>query len=165
MVTISPAQVADVAIVAELAHRIWHRHYPGIISVGQIEYMLARGYASPALAKFLDDEGSGLVVARQDGAPVGFAAWQRTDRPATSKLDKLYVLQELHRRGVGRLLVAHVEREARADGATTLVLNVNKDNAGAIAAYRRLGFSVREEVVVDIGNGYVMDDYVMAKAL
>ena len=165
MVTISPAQVADVAIVAELAHRIWHRHYPGIISVGQIEYMLARGYASPALAKFLDDEGSGLIVARQDGAPVGFAAWQRTDRPATSKLDKLYVLQELHRRGVGRLLVAHVEREARADGATTLVLNVNKDNAGAIAAYRRLGFFVRGEVVVDIGNGYVMDDYVMAKAL
>ena len=42
---------------------------------------------------------------------------------------------------------------------------MNKHNAGAIAAYRRLGFAMREEVVVDIGNGYVMDDYVMAKAL
>ena len=121
MVTIAPAQEADVAIVAELAHRIWHRHYPGIISAGQIDYMLARGYALPALAKFLRDEGSGLAVARQSGLPVGFAAWHRGDRVRHPEaLDKLYVLQEAHGQGIGRLLVGHVERAARADGATTL---------------------------------------------
>ena len=42
---------------------------------------------------------------------------------------------------------------------------MNKHNAAAIAAYRNCGFVTREEVVVDIGNGFVMDDYVMAKPL
>jgi len=32
----------------------------------------------------------------------------------------------------------------------------------AIRAYERYGLAIREAVVVDIGNGFVMDDYVMA---
>ncbi|MBK6393862.1 MAG: GNAT family N-acetyltransferase [Betaproteobacteria bacterium] len=65
----------------------------------------------------------------------------------------------------GRALIAHVEAAARRDGAGTLILNVNKRNAKAIAAYRACGFATREAVVADIGGGFVMDDYVMAKAI
>ena len=148
-----------------LAHAIWHRHYPGIITVAQIDYMLARGYSDAALERFLDEPGAGLLIARSGGRDVGFAAWHRAGEPATSKLDKLYVLPDLHRHGIGRRLVERVESHARSDGATTLILAVNKRNAGSIAAYRRLGFVVRESVVVDIGGGFVMDDYVMARPL
>jgi GNAT superfamily N-acetyltransferase len=165
MVTISAATRADLVIVQELAHRIWHRHYPGIISVEQIDYMLERGYATAALAEFLTAPGAGLVLARVDDVPVGFAAWYRPEEPATTKLDKLYVLQEYHGKGVGRRLIVQVEAAARADGASTLILNVNKHNAASIAAYRNCGFTTRGEVVVDIGNGFVMDDYIMTKGL
>jgi hypothetical protein len=48
---------------------------------------------------------------------------------------------------------------------TELVLNVNKRNEVAIAAYSRHGFTIRESVKNDIGGGFVMDDYVMAKPL
>ncbi len=96
---------------------------------------------------------------------MGFAAWYRADEPATSKLDKLYVLVEYQQRGIGRRLIEHVESAARADGAASLILNVNKHNTGAISAYEKCGFSVRVAVVVDIGQGFVMDDYVMAKRL
>lgn len=165
MLDISTATAAELAIVQDLARRIWRRHYPGIISVEQIEYMLDRGYAADALAKFLDSPGAGLVLARLDDVPVGFAAWYRPDEAATTKLDKLYVLPECQGRGVGRRLIEHVAAAARADAASTLVLNVNKHNTGAIATYRKCGFATRDEVVVDIGNGFVMDDYVMAKPL
>jgi GNAT superfamily N-acetyltransferase len=164
-ITIAAATAADLPTVQRLAHAVWHRHYPGIISVAQIDYMLARGYSGEALAKFIGSPGAGLALARGDGEPVGFAAWLRAEAPATTKLDKLYVLPEWHCRGVGRRLIEAVEASARADGAATLVLNVNKHNAGSIAAYARCGFVVREEVVVDIGEGFVMDDYVMAKPL
>ena len=127
--------------------------------------MLERGYATPVLAAFLDEPGAGLAVARCEGAPVAFAAWCRIDEPATTKLDKLYVAQEFHRSGIGRRLIAHVEQAARCDGSSTLVLNVAKRNVSSIDAYRRCGFVTREEVVVDIGSGFVMDDYVMAKLL
>ena len=92
-VKISAASKSDLPVVQVLARRIWHRHYPGIISVEQIDYMLARGYAAAALETFLASPGSGLAVARVDDVPVGFAAWCPTVEPATTKLDKLYVLQ------------------------------------------------------------------------
>lgn len=165
MVSISAATEADLPIVQDLARRIWYRHYPGIISVEQIAYMLERGYAVRVLADFLTASGAGLVLARVDDAQVGFAAWYRSSEPATTKLDKLYVLHEYHGQGIGRRLIGRVEAAACADAASTLILNVNKHNAASIAAYRRLGFAIREEVVVDIGGGFVMDDYVMAKPL
>jgi ribosomal protein S18 acetylase RimI-like enzyme len=149
--------------VARVAREIWHAHYPGIISVEQIDYMLERGYALDALARFLDDPGRGLELAIVDGAIAGFAAWYLTENPESAKLDKLYVLQSRQRLGLGRRLIACVEERARAAGAATLILNVNKQNGQAIAAYRKHGFAIREAVVVDIGGGHVMDDYVMAK--
>lgn len=155
----------DIALVARLAGTIWRAHYPGIISAAQIDYMLARGYAPEALAKFLRAPGAGLAIARERGEAIGFAAWHRSDEPATTKLDKLYVLPARHGRGVGRALIARVEAAARDDGARTLILNVNKRNTRAIDAYRACGFATRDDVVVDIGGGFVMDDYVMAKAL
>ena len=164
-VLIAAATRADLAGVRQLAGVVWRRHYPGIITHAQIDYMLGRGYSDDALARFLDEPGAGLALASVDGAPVGFAAWCRADAAATTKLDKLYVLPERHGHGVGRRLLSHVEDAARGDGAQTLVLNVNKRNAASIAFYRRCGFAVREAVVVDIGEGFVMDDYVMAKPL
>jgi len=71
----------------------------------------------------------------------------------------------LHGRGLGSRLLRHCEREVRAGGAHRLILSVNKRNARAIAAYRRNGFVIADSVVTDIGGGFVMDDYVMAKSL
>lgn len=164
-ITLVAANPADLAIVRDLAREIWHRHYPGIISVAQIEYMLARGFDDASLGRFLSAPGAGLVLAREAAAVVAFAAWHRADVPATTKLDKLYVLPDRHGRGIGRRLIAHVEAAARADGARQVVLNVNKHNATAIAAYGACGYAVRDAVTVDIGGGFVMDDFVMERTL
>ena len=151
--------------VQRLAGVIWRAHYPGIISHDQINYMLERGYAPDALAAFLGAPDRGIEVASVDGELAGFAAWCVTESRAEAKLDKLYVLQTRQRRGLGGRLIAQVEERARAAGARSLTLNVNKSNAKAIRAYEKHGFAVREAVVADIGGGFVMDDYVMAKDL
>ena len=151
--------------VQRLAGVIWRAHYPGIITHEQIEYMLERGYALDTLAGFLDAPGRALELAAVDGDLAGFAAWYVTDNPAEAKLDKLYVLQSRQRNGLGGRLMACVEGHARDAGARTLVLNVNKNNISAVRAYGKHGFAIREAVVVDIGRGFVMDDYVMAKPI
>jgi ribosomal protein S18 acetylase RimI-like enzyme len=136
-----------------------------VIRSAQIEYMLERGYALPILEGFLEGNDRGLELATVDGALAGFAAWYVTDDGSEAKLDKLYVLQSQQRLGVGGRLIARVGELAQAAGARTLLLNVNKRNAQAIRAYEKHGFAIRDAVVVDIGGGYVMDDFVMAKPL
>ena len=44
-------------------------------------------------------------------------------------------------------------------------LNVNRGNVRAIAAYERCGFAIRESGDFPIGNGFVMEDYIMVRDL
>jgi hypothetical protein len=67
--------------------------------------------------------------------------------------------------GIGARLIDQVVSPGRAAACETLILAVNKRNERAIAAYGKQGFAVRESVCVDIGNGFVMDDFIMAKSL
>lgn len=164
-VVIVAATAHDMRVVQDLADTVWRRHYPGIISAEQIDYMLANGYSSQALEKFLVPGEAGLALARRDGDPVGFAAWYPPDAKRALKLDKLYVLPECHGMGIGRKLIEHVAARARAAGYPALTLNVNRRNAQAIAAYERCGFAIRERGDFPIGNGFVMEDYVMVREL
>jgi len=60
---------------------------------------------------------------------------------------------------------AFVEELRTGLGIRELWLTVNRHDAGSIAFYRRLGFAVTGEPVRDIGKGFVMDDFRMAKQL
>lgn len=163
--SIVAATEADLGAVAALAGVIWRRHYPGIISHEQIDYMLEHGYSHEALLRFIREEGAGLALARDGDRLLGFGAYHRIGEPREMKIEKLYVHQDVQQRGVGSRLIAAAEAAARAQHCKALILNVNKNNALAIRAYQKNGFIIRESVVVDIGNGFVMDDYIMAKAL
>lgn len=162
-----PVRVAtrsDLPVLAALADRIWRAYYPGIISQGQIEYMLERGYAVPTLEDELE---SGvlfpLIYDRKNA--IGFAAYGPTDTPLKAKLHKLYLDTAYHGFGLGQILLEWIESSARLNRYTHLALQVNKNNAKGIAAYRRRGYTIEREVVVDIGQGYLMDDYVMEKSI
>ena len=141
--------------------------------------MLARMYALETLREELCSQEIRYELLLVDGKPTGFASYGPTeagtprcpesfrgkeqDTVSTFKLHKLYVVPEWHGHGLGSLLLQRVEGEVRAAGAHCLILSVNKRNAQAIAAYKRNGFAIAESVVTDIGGGFVMDDYVMAK--
>jgi GNAT superfamily N-acetyltransferase len=175
---ILPATEEQLPALAELAGVIWRTCYPGIISTEQIDYMLARMYSLEVLRDEIRSQGIHYYRLLADGQFAGFASIgpaevgtpRRGVRTAqrdvpTFKLHKLYLLAELHGRGLGSRLLKHCEADARRLGARRLILSVNKRNAKAIAAYQGNGFVIAESVVTDIGGGFVMDDYVMAKEL
>lgn len=162
-VAIAPVAAADLPDIAALARTVWQATYPGIITQAQIDQMFAQRYNLPSLTVDLENEQKWLDQAFVEGARVGFAQCEISD--GEYKLDRLYVLPEAQRRGVGGALIAHVAARARELGFPAVVLRVNKRNERAVNAYRKHGFAVREAVVEDIGNGFVMDDYLMEKLL
>jgi GNAT superfamily N-acetyltransferase len=169
---------ADLPAISKLAGVIWRACYPGIITPAQIDYMLAWMYAPDTMREEIQSQGIRYDCLLAGNELVGFASYGPTEagtprcgvRTAqravpTFKLHKIYLHPAWQGRGFGSLLLQHCEREASKLGAGRLILNVNKLNAKAIAAYQRNSFSITESVITNIGGGFAMDDYVMAKNL
>jgi ribosomal protein S18 acetylase RimI-like enzyme len=57
-------------------------------------------------------------------------------------------------------MLNEILKELIALQGSSLELNVNKYNP-TLGFYKKIGFSIISEEVIDIGNGYVMDDYIM----
>lgn len=162
-IEISPLHLDEAEALAELARSVWYASYPGIISREQIDYMLDQRY-KPGLVKQLLARGDLWLAARADGELVGFAHGHPL-ADGDYKLDKLYVATAWQRHGIGGELIRGVAERARRHGHTRLLLRVNRQNQPAIDAYLKHGFTVATIIVEDIGGGFVMDDYVMTKAL
>ena len=164
-VEIRPLAEADIEIVGRLAREIWHAHYPAIISVAQIEYMLDERYAPSVLRAELGQPGIWWDLLLQGGVCQAFSCYFLTERPGEMKLDKLYVHPGSQRLGYGGRLIERASACARSQGCSRLVLAVNRRNVNAIEAYHKHGFAIEQAVVKDIGGGFVMDDYIMVRAL
>ena len=163
-VTITLLEEIDIETLIPLAYRIWHAHYPGIITPEQIDYMLERGYTRQVILDEINNQGVIWLAIKAGEVMIGFASVGPYS-PDRMKLHKLYLLPEYHGTGIGSRALAGVEQIARDNAASALVLNVNRHNVKAIRAYERAGWHVAGEVVADIGNGYIMDDFVMTKQL
>jgi len=162
--SIRPLAAGEVEALAALAREIWLAHYPPIIGAAQTEYMLAQRYAPQVVREELGRDDLWWDVLTRGGRMIAFASSFVLDE-RTLKLDKLYVHPNDQRRGYGGLLISHVAQRAAGRALERIVLAVNKHNASAIGAYRRHGFDIVDAIVKDIGGGFVMDDYVMARAV
>jgi len=157
---IRPASDADLETISALAGRIWRAHYPSILSSEQIEYMLRWMYD---VGQLRSEMARGVVyqLLLEEERPLGFCAYE--EFPGYLKLHKLYLLATEHGRGLGSMMLRQVEDEARRRGLAKVVLGVNRFNEKAIRAYRRNGYLIRELLKTEIGEGFVMDDYIMEK--
>ncbi len=158
------ATEADIPLLSDLAQRIWRVCYPAIISADQIEFMLAWMYSEQQIAKELSEGVCWRLIENAERKPIGFLSYE-TEKDDRVKLNKLYVLPELHGKGIGAAALAHVLDAARGIGARSVWMQVNKGNHRAVAAYQKAGFRIAKEGVFDIGNGFVMDDFLMEKEL
>jgi len=150
----------EIAAVVELAGVIWREYYSPLIGRPQVDYMLDK-FQSPTAVASQQMEGFRYFLALSAGEPLGYFAIV----PKTGYLfiSKLYVAAHWRGQGVGRRMAAFCEELALRQGLIRLRLTVAKRNASSIQAYRRWGFSITESVLQDIGQGFVMDDYVMEK--
>jgi ribosomal protein S18 acetylase RimI-like enzyme len=162
MHNIRNAGVQDIDLIRQLCLKVWPQTYSSIISQEQIDYMLEMMYSETSLKKQMED-GAQFIIVYDEEAPVGFASFGEA-RPAIFKLHKLYVLPSQQGKGTGRFMLGHILSEIKKENAQSLQLQVNRRN-NAKLFYEKNGFTIIKEFDFDIGNGYMMDDYVMEKKL
>jgi len=160
MILLRKAKEEDIAMISNLAEQIWPQTYNAYISKEQLRFMLEKMYNRGELLDQLQN-GHVFLMASEGGKDVGFAGFSLIDLPNnTYKLHKLYVLPEMHGKGIGKILINEVVNLAARKGGKTLQLNVNRNN-NAKDFYLKAGFTIKETVDLDIGNGFFMNDYIM----
>jgi GNAT superfamily N-acetyltransferase len=164
MIILRTAKEEDIQVIQDIANSTWYNTYADYLSAEQIEYMLESMYNKGALLTQFQ-EGHVFLIATEDNVDMGFAGFSLLDADAAVyKLHKLYVLPEMHGRGVGKLLINEVLNRVKKLGGKSIELNVNRNNKAA-DFYKSSGFEIKETVNIDIGNGFFMNDYVMSKPL
>ncbi len=148
-------------VIAKLAHDIWHEHYTPIIGKDQVNYMVAKFQTSEAMQQQAE-EGYEYYVLNHQNNDVGYLAIEKRDDDLF--LSKIYLLKTCRGKGFGKVAFNFIEKRACDLNCKSISLTVNKNNINTIKAYEKIGFINTEAIVMDIGNGFVMDDYRMVKS-
>lgn len=154
---------AQIERVVELAEGIWREHYTPIIGQAQVDYMLQRFQSSAAITTQIQNGLDYFLILETDNRDIGYFATQQKDQGLF--ISKYYVASQLRGNGYGKRGMQFIEQRAVELGLQKLWLTVNKDNHLAMAVYLKLGFENTGPTVQDIGNGFIMDDYIMEKML
>lgn len=165
MITILAATVKDIETIQKITYTTWPITYGEILSAEQLKYMLDLFYSDEALKYQFDKSEQLFYLISDSESTIGFIGIEHNykNTPET-KIHKIYLLPETQGKGIGKKVISAIEKLASENHSTSLLLNVNRCNK-ALHFYEKVGFKIIDEVNIDIGNGYLMEDYVMEKKM
>ena len=148
--------------VSELAHKIWNEYFISIITQEQIDYMLKNFQSENPITNQIQKEGYEYFLIKNDEQNnIGYFSIQK--RPELLFLSKLYIDKSQRGKGTGKEALEFITNKAKDYGLSKIQLTCNKFNLQSLAIYERWGFDIVKSVETDIGNGFVMDDYILEK--
>lgn len=161
MTQLIPATLTDRQAIHDIAKRVWSEHYiPNIISQEQMDYMMEWMYSADSLAKQMHN-GARFFMIKSNGETAGYISITNTNGELF--LNKFYIDTAFQRANLGSDILRLALAEFPA--ATVIRLQVNRKNYKAINFYFKNGFTIERAEDFDIGNGYLMEDFVMKRVL
>ena len=145
----------EIATVVLLAEKIWTQHYTPIIGEKQVRYMLNKFQSANPIQEQIKEDYQYFILSSK--TPVGYCSLRIEE--SSLFLSKIYILNSNRGQGLGKILMDFVKKQAKKASCNQIRLTVNKYNTNSIAAYHKMGFFTNKEVIFDIGEGYMMDDY------
>jgi len=152
-------EVKNIKELARLAYEIWHEYWVEILSIEQIDYMVENFQSEKAINKQIAEENYVYFYINYQGENVGYIGLSK--KKDYLFLSKLYIKKDFRHKGLGTKSFEFIKDFAKHSDYRRVILTVNKYNVNTISAYKKWGFYEIDSVVTDIGNGFVMDDYIM----
>lgn len=160
MQILSPSH-QDISAIIALAKQTWQATYSSIISQEQINYMLNLFYNATLIESQLANPSHYFLAVKEENELLGYAHCYEEN--SHFKLSKLYVIPSTHKKGVGKILIQAIEKEAILRGYDAVYLNVNRANP-AYYFYLKMGYFVVETVDIPLEK-FWLNDYIMKKEM
>lgn len=157
MIKLIPAKVNNLVPLENLAKEIWHECYTDLLGESQVEYMIKNFQSNKAFVSQINN-GYEYYFLEYDGEVAGYVGLLQEEDKLF--LSKLYLKSRFYGRGIAQMLLNVLVDRLKENGLIEMYLTVNKGNLRAIRTYERFGFIRTDSIITDIGNGFVMDDYV-----
>lgn len=149
----------EIREVAVLANEIWHQHFIPIIGEAQVDYMVEKFQSYPAISKQIKEDGYEYFRIYLDDIFAGYTGVHAENDALF--LSKLYIKKDCRGHRLASHALNYLINICKERKLTKIWLTCNKYNDNTLAVYDHLGFKITDEQVADIGNGFVMDDYIL----
>jgi len=146
MSIVRPARPTDALPLALLAERTFRAAFEALNTRENMDAHCANAYGEAIQAAELADRGIATFVCDDEGELVGYAQLRwgvaptcvRAARPA--EIQRIYVEQQWHGKGIAQALMSEVLAAARRGDADQVWLGVWEHNPRALAFYQKFGF-------------------------
>lgn len=162
MFSFRKADKSDRFIINQLASEVWPDTYGSILSSEQFDYMFDMMYAPDNILRQMTELCHQYFLAFSGEEPAGYLSIEQQDA-GTYIFQKIYALPRMQGKGMGRYMVEQGISYLKEihPGPFTVMLYVNRENR-ATGFYKHIGFRITDTRDHHIGNGYYMNDYIMA---
>lgn len=175
----------DIRFVADLAKSIWTEYFVPIIGAPQTEYMIHKFQTFDKIKESIFKSNNNYFAVshfekktnpsdsnntESENPFLAYLALTPDERGVF--LSRIYVKKEARNQGIAKMLIDFALNLTREEiqknekfsneNRPCLWLTVNKKNMNSIDFYKKRGFVIENERKLDIGNGFYMDDYLMA---
>lgn len=149
--------------IATIAEEIWHQHFTPIIGEAQVNYMVDKFQSYPAISTQIREGGYEYFIIESSHTPCGYIGVHQEDDALF--LSKLYIKKDFRGQHLATQGLTFLVGLCKERKLTKIWLTCNKHNDNTLKIYDHLGFKITDEQVADIGNGFVMDDYILTYKL
>ena len=153
----------DLETVSELLTETWHATYDDIYGRDRVTDITSRWHNVETLKKNLSQPEGIFLIGERNGRILGTAYARYGADERMIRCDRIYVHPEGQGTGIGYALLG--ETITRSGPADTIRLEVEPDNARAIAFYERAGFRVVDRGTDCGGQGEGIEHLIMEREL
>lgn len=161
MITFTEATTADIPLLHTLGEKIFRQTYSHMLPEEQIQYMLRWMYSPENLENQMQNNNTYYIVYYGE-TPCGYIGIERQGE-RLFHLQRLYLDETFRGKNIGRLMMQKIFDHAhtQSPGGATIELNVNRDNK-TVEFYKKMGWQIVKSGDFPIGQGFYMNDYIMA---
>ena len=169
MMSIRKASPQDAEVISSIGKTSFEQAHPQAAPPDILSTYLANKFDAKTIEQELSDDKNLFHVVSYNLSEVGFSKIQFdvensfVSASRIAKLERLYLLQEVHGKRIGQLFYEYIEELAISEGQSGFWLTVWVNNFRAIRFYEKNGFTIVGETQFSLSEGYSNPNHVMLK--